>query len=744
MLTKTPAVEHALQYAARGFPVFPCHPNKKPLTPKGFKDATLDPDTIRAWWKKHPEAMIGLPTGNVSGLYVIDLDVDKATGKDIGLETFSELVSDTGAGIFATTPSGGVHIYYRMPGGDWRNTTKKLGPGIDTRGDGGYVIAPPSSNATGAYEWADEPTILDEEFCEPPEDLLALLKALKSGPAPKTTKPKPASNGASSQWATEAFLQEAEKVAKAQEGQRNDTLNKAAFSLGQIVGGGSLDQLDVESVLLDAALLCGLSESEARQTIKSGLMSGKQSPRTPPPSKKKKKSSKALPTSKDIISDDDLADVFAACHEDDLRYEAKRKSWFVWDGWRWKIDETNKATSLARELCREAAFLSKETAEFSLKSVRTIKAVENLTKSDQALAATIDQWDADLWALNTPGGIVDLKTGQLMSPDPKAYCTKQTAVAPGGDCPLWLKFLEEICCDDQDLMAFLQRVAGYCLTGSTREHALFFIYGGGANGKSVFLNTLAKLLADYAKTAPMEALMDGASERHPTELAMLKGARMATAIENDEGKSWSEARIKTLTGGDIITARFMRQDFFEFTPQFKLIVAGNHKPRLVNVDDAIKRRLHLVPFLAEIPPEDRDVDLPEKLKAEMPGILRWAIKGCLQWQAQGLMPPDVVLEATEEYFGEEDDLATWISEKCITGPREKAPSKDLYDSYKKWAEETGGRELTQKAFSQNLLKKKFEPCRSNRSRGFKGIALDAHKAHRDNIRATQKASTQWE
>jgi putative DNA primase/helicase len=203
-------------------------------------------------------------------------------------------------------------------------------------------------------------------------------------------------------------------------------------------------------------------------------------------------------------------------------------------------------------------------------------------------------------------------------------------------------------------------MAGYALTGVTREHALFFLYGTGANGKTTFLNTIISAAGDYHRNAPIEAFTDSNTDRHPTELAGLMGARLVTAVETEEGRRWAESKIKALTGGDKISARFMRQDFFAYTPQLKLIIAGNHRPGLRSVDEAIRRRFHLIPFSVTIPPEERDAELPTKLQAELPGVLAWMIEGCLEWQRIGLAPPASVAKATEEYLGAEGTLTAWI------------------------------------------------------------------------------------
>ncbi|MDZ7779944.1 MAG: phage/plasmid primase, P4 family [Gemmatimonadota bacterium] len=247
------------------------------------------------------------------------------------------------------------------------------------------------------------------------------------------------------------------------------------------------------------------------------------------------------------------------------------------------------------------------------------------------------------------------------------YITKLTAVAPappGTPAPIWTAHLERITGGDPDLIEYLQRFSGYALTGSIREHAFTFGHGGGANGKGVTLNTIKAVLGAYAISIPTELLMVSKNERHPTELARLRGVRLAIGSETEDGKRWAEARIKALTGGDPIAARFMRQDFFEFQPQFKVFVIGNHRPSLRGVDEAMRRRLHLMPFTVTIPEAERDHELPEKLQREWPAILRWCIDARLAWQHQGLNPPSIVRAATESYLESEDAIAQWMEECC--------------------------------------------------------------------------------
>jgi putative DNA primase/helicase len=319
--------------------------------------------------------------------------------------------------------------------------------------------------------------------------------------------------------------------------------------------------------------------------------------------------------------------------------------------------------------------------------------------------------------------MVDLRTGAIRPARREDYATKITAAGPGGECPRWLAFLSRVTNDNRELQGYMQRMVGYAMTGVTREHALFFLYGTGANGKSVFLNAISGLMGEYAKTAPIETFIDSKNERHPTDLAGLQGARLITAVETEDGRRWAESKLKALTGGDRISARFMRQDFFEYVPQFKLVIAGNHRPGLRTVDEAIRRRFNLVPFTVTIPAPERDLELGEKLREEWGGILQWAIKGCLAWQSQGLQAPKVVTDATKNYLASEDVLARWIEDRCELQAARWTPGAVLFDNWRQWAEANGEFVGTQKQFSQNLESRGFTPKPTRKARGFLGIGL---------------------
>ena len=427
------------------------------------------------------------------------------------------------------------------------------------------------------------------------------------------------------------------------------------------------------------------------------------------------------------FSEEAIAIDFAHRHADRLRYVAKWNQWFCWDGTCWREDETRKVFSIARGLCRELALTMNKSSESKrIASAKTRAAVVSLAGEDYRLAATTDQWDTDPWLLNTPDGAVDLRTGQMREHRTDDYMTKQTAVAPAGDCPRWKAFLDEVTAGDRELQAYLQGVSGYCLTGITREQQLYFMYGSGQNGKGVFVQTISGIMGDYHRATSIETFTVSQSERHPTELAALRGARLVTAAETEDGRRWAEARIKEMTGGDKIQARFMRQDFFEFFPQFKLIFSGNHMPTLRTINKAITRRFNRVPFAVTIVAEKMNLYLTEELRAEWPGILAWMIKGCLMWQRDGLKPPQAVTAATDQYLESQDAIGEWLKECCELAPGFWESTQELFTSWKPWAGERGEWIGSKNQFSQKLEDRGgFVPQRSEdrKHRGFRGLRL---------------------
>lgn len=423
------------------------------------------------------------------------------------------------------------------------------------------------------------------------------------------------------------------------------------------------------------------------------------------------------------LNEDGLALAFADRHKNELLFCHTSGKWYHWDGARWKKEKTKLAFAWARKVCRDLN-LKKDKA---LAKASTAGAVERFAQSDRAFAITSEIFDQNIWYIGTPDGTVNLKTGNLNLPAQSDYITKQTSVgpAPTADCPLWYQFLAEATQGDEDLIHFLQQVAGYCLTGDIREHALFFVHGDGGNGKGVFLNTITNILGEYATTSEMDTFTASKTDRHSTGMAMLQGARLVSASETEEGRAWAETRIKLLTGGDPITARFMRQDNFTFKPQFKLLIIGNFKPVLRNVDSAARRRFNIIPFVHKPPKVDRELE--DKLKVEYPAILRWMIDGCLNWQDNGLQRPEVVLSATKDYFESQDIFRQWMEECCDRGRNKSDTTARLFESWKGWAIANGEIVGSQKLLSEHLIKLGFHLVKHTPGfrgkRGFLGLAI---------------------
>ncbi len=407
------------------------------------------------------------------------------------------------------------------------------------------------------------------------------------------------------------------------------------------------------------------------------------------------------------MSEDGVALAFTKQYGDKMRFDHDQGRWFEWSGDRWKPDNTHLAYSYCRRIARELSHKLRDDLRPPFRKAAFAAGVERMARADRAHAVTSEGWDKDTFMLGCPGVTIDLRTGAHLPPSPAHGITKQAAVRPvAGDCPLWKSFLLEVCEGDRDMVRFLKQWAGYCLTGDTREHALLFVYGSGGNGKSVFLETVTHIMGEYAATASMDTFTASKHSQHLTFMAMLRGARLVTASETEEGKAWAETKIKQVTGGDKITANFMRQDAFTFMPQFKLTVVGNHKPVLRNVDDAARRRFNIVPFTVK--PKNPDRALTEKLRAEAPAILQWMIEGCLDWQAKGLMRPTRVLDATAEYFDDQDLFGQWLDEACRIEPTNRALTetpKALFENWKDYAIAAGENPGTQAALLSILAKR---------------------------------------
>jgi putative DNA primase/helicase len=437
---------------------------------------------------------------------------------------------------------------------------------------------------------------------------------------------------------------------------------------------------------------------------------------------------RAQPNAVDLVTEDLVAMQFANAHSGGFRYCHDAGSWHEWNGSYWIKDRLGRVSDIVRGLAREMSRGEEPKVRYAAGKASFVSGVERHARTDGRLAVTSEFWDSDSMLLGTPKGTVDLISGRLHPSAQDEGITKLTAVAPAdtADSPIWLSFLNDATGGDKEMIRFLQQWCGYCLTGDVSEHAFVFLYGGGGNGKTVFLNTVSRIIGGYHATAPMETFTASNGDRHPTDVAGLRGARLVAASETEEGRAWAEAKIKSMTGGDPITARFMRQDFFTYRPQFKLTVVGNHKPRLKNVDEAMRRRVNIVPFIRK--PANPDPRLEQRLQVEWPWILRWMIDGCLDWQKNRLLRPRSVALETDHYFEDQDLFQHWLDERCDAepdNPYKKTTSTDLFRSWSEYAKGAGIEPGVQVSFGEKLRNAGFGSYRSNSERGWTGIGLRA-------------------
>ncbi len=358
----------------------------------------------------------------------------------------------------------------------------------------------------------------------------------------------------------------------------------------------------------------------------------------------------------------------------------------------------------------------------SAESAHKREAMLKLARSEPPIPIVPAALDKDPWIFNCPNGSIDLHTGKLCEHRREDYITKLCPVEyqPDAPCPTWLKTLDRIFDGDHDVTGYLQRFIGYCLTGDVSEQIFNIWHGVGANGKSTVANALMEMLGpDYAMKAAADLLLQKYGNEHPTALTDLHGKRFVACIETDDGRRMAESLVKELTGGDIIRARRMREDYWEFSPTHKVVLACNHRPTVRGTDHAIWRRLRLVPFSVVIPPHERDKHLPAKLRAELAGILAWAVRGCLDWQRQGLGEPKAVVEATAEYQTAEDTLRNFIQDCCTTGPGARVKAAALLDSYREWS---GDRHITVRKLTGILTEVGIQKY-TNNGLWYRGVGL---------------------
>ncbi len=711
-------LDAALSYAARGWAVFPLKPKtKEPATRHGFKDATKDERAINALWAGVPMRNVGIACGEVSGVVVIDVDGDKGREEWAGLVGVNQ-VPET---LTSKTGSGGMHILFQHPGLAINNSP--ISQSVHVRADGGYIVAAPSIHPNGnAYEWVDPsaPVALI------PGWLFELLES-------RGQKPDTARNEFSTtiqgdlvkppmRYAERGLENEIQNVLKAGEGNRNNALNTAAFSLGTLIGSGALDRFTVEQQLLNAALTIGLSEIESLKTIKSGIDSGMKKPREVQARNGLKPDGVSVPKMDGLEDMDDYIDEIFQKREDDdtfylkanmtdagnaeclafkckeaLRYDHTSNGWRLWDGQRWGFDSMKTSEQFAVKVVRarrDAYNLDKNEDgwKFALRS-ENLRNVKNMLESAQRLdefKTNIEQYDQNRMLACAGDYTLDLADVSARENRREDYITLKLGADydANATCPRWIQFINELFPNKPEMVAYVQRAFGYCLTGDTREQQFFMCHGGGRNGKSTFLEVLGKLAGEYSGSTGFETF-DADTGEARGDLAELRGCRVVTVIESDEDKHLAEARVKSITGGDKIVARKLYAKPFSYKPQFKLWLAMNHLPTIRGADEGIWRRVHLIPFTQNFEGRE-DKTLGYKLiTTELSGILNWALEGLCQWHEQGLNPPDEVRNATLRYRADSDIIGQWIESNCVKGEDKQSASTTAYQNFRTWSTSVG-------------------------------------------------------
>ncbi|MEH7105724.1 phage/plasmid primase, P4 family [Bacillus velezensis] len=427
-------------------------------------------------------------------------------------------------------------------------------------------------------------------------------------------------------------------------------------------------------------------------------------------------------------------------HGKNIRY-CNELEWLIWNGKMWQEDSKRKIEAITAQTLRaiygeaqatEDGYRKKQLNDWAKKCERRNIRMNTILDARPMVSVRKQELDSHKYLFNCENGVIDLKTGELLPHDRDLLFTKISPVAyeKDADCPNWKAFMESIFIDEEgnpnyEIIEFLQKAIGYSLTGETTEQVMFFLFGNGRNGKSTFINTVQQLLGDYGRQTNSDTFIKKKNDSSiNNDIARLDGARFVSAVESEEGQQLSESLVKQITGGEKMSARFLRQEYFEFTPEFKVFFTTNHKPIVKGSDEGIWRRIRLVPFTVTIPKEKVDKQLPQKLAAEMPGILRWAVEGCLMWQKEGLTEPEDIRKATEGYREDMDILGPYMEERCILHPTTKVEAKELYKDYKDWCFENDEIELKNRAFYRQLEIRGFKKYRGNYNKNyFDGIGL---------------------
>ncbi|MET0087663.1 MAG: phage/plasmid primase, P4 family [Sedimenticola sp.] len=699
-----PLHSDAMNYIRNGYPVIPLGPkSKKPLyRSSGFKDASISEGKVKTWWSENPTANIGIATGIFSGIVVIDVDIKGGIDGNASYEALrnEHNIPDTRS---VRTPSGGTHYYFSLPEGESVKCRVGISPGIDVRGTGGYIVAPPSLTSTGRYEWTDE----NVDIAPIPEGLLDCLN--QTGGHNKYQHHGSTDN----------------PFDGVPEGKRDDALFKYACRLKA----KGLAKREIRELVLAAAENCDppFPEREARKCVKSAW--------------------KYAPSFE--LTEVGNAERVVYYNQDTLRY-IKNIGWMAWDetSRQWRIDDSlawnlanNAMKMLKQDTNRDDDSVYAKAIEQHYKrsqTARSIKAVLEIASNNPEVRLSTEDIDNDPLYVQASNGVINLQTGILTDSRPEMYFTKQVPITydSNASCPHFTDFLDEIFQGDDELIGYVRRAIGYSLTGSNKEQCMFLMYGRGANGKSVLQNILALLSGEYGVASPLQMLTQK-NRSSTNDLARLQGKRLVTLSEEAAGHELDEALVKQLTGGDTIAARALYKEFTDFTVVAKFWMSTNHLPRVIGKDHAIWRRIKVIPFEYTVPEDRIDQDLLENLKNELPGILNWAIEGCREWINEGLGTCEAVEQATNAYHNESDPIKEWLEAKTYTNDSVSTNASDLHSSYLKHSA-LAGSEMSQTVFGKHLRKRGYTKYRRNNGIYYKGIGL---KANRPSRRRRKKVKT---
>lgn len=428
------------------------------------------------------------------------------------------------------------------------------------------------------------------------------------------------------------------------------------------------------------------------------------------------------PTAPGILTDSRVSEYFSALFESCIRYWPASKKWLIYNGSRWSTEIPGGPYPFIRDMIRRfykighAINADKERVAYlqnllKLEGHQRQTTILSAVQYIPSIVIDSDSLDCNPMFLNVRNGTLDLLTGQLRPHNSKDFITKLIDIEykPDSECPEFIRFLNRILSGNHHFISYIQRFFGYCLTGRTDEQVMLFLYGEGANGKTTLANVIEALLGDLAITAGADLLMYRDNRNASNDWAALRGARLVKVSEFDDGERISEAQLKTATGNDRISCRFLYGEHFTYIPTYKILLLGNHKPRILGRDYGIWRRIHLLPFRIMIPKDERDPNLFSRLLEEMPGILAWAVKGCLAWQEVGLAPPDEVQQEIEQYRKSEDVFMQWLDDCCNTGCEFQASASSLFDSFVKF---TNWRHMTPQKFGRLLAAQGFIKVKS--------------------------------